>query len=190
MPTKKSPSQSPKETQATKQRQPPKQWSMYRALHEQVQSLLADAGLGHFTFHPHDTDVGKARDYDTTIMGRFVCHNPTCQSGGWSSKAIAIRIRMWRDGKYNARVYHQRCRGCNALIRPVVNASSYAERIAYRLKKWNGIQMTPPAYGRAAKAPHEKELGEGSKVDHCVEGKRSRGGDGDVEELCTSIATL
>ncbi|PYH79590.1 hypothetical protein BO82DRAFT_419720 [Aspergillus uvarum CBS 121591] len=186
--------QPPKQNQSAKKRRPgkkyqvPKQWSMYPALHGKVQQRLADAGLAYLTFHPHDTDTGKVRDYDTTIMGRFVCRNRNCETGGWSSKAVAIRIRMYPDGKYNARVYHQRCRGCNALSRPFLNASSYAERVAYRLKKWHGILVTPPAYGGASQAPHNEELCEGCKAGHCFAGKRWRGED--VEELSTAMAAL
>ncbi|PYI25776.1 hypothetical protein BP00DRAFT_430929 [Aspergillus indologenus CBS 114.80] len=161
---------------------------MYPALHERVQQHLADAGLAYLTFHGQDTDAGKLRDYDTTIMGRFVCHNRSCEAAGWSSKAVAIRIRMYPDGQYNARVYHQRCRGCNALSRPFLAASSYAERVAYRLKKWHGVQVTPPAYGGAAKAPHDEELCEGCKAGHCFAGKRWRGED--VGELSTAMAAL
>ncbi|OJJ95952.1 hypothetical protein ASPACDRAFT_1891369 [Aspergillus aculeatus ATCC 16872] len=171
----------------TKKRQPPKPWSMFPALHEQVQSLLENDGLSFITFHPHDNETGQIDYKDTNVMGRFVCRNPTCKASGWSSKAVAITIRKFPDNKYNARIYHQRCKRCNALSRPKLD-DSYAERVAYRLKKWHGVPMTPPDYDDTSKGPHNKALCEGCKAGHCIVGKRLGGGD--VEELTALFATL
>ncbi|KAH7353598.1 zinc-binding domain-containing protein [Plectosphaerella cucumerina] len=142
-------------------------WSMFPALHHTVDALLAEDGLS-FSFHNDDTDLGVSKDWDTNIMGRFRCQNPKCSSG-WSSKKIAITIRMYPDHRYNARVYHQRCNDCNTTCRPHVD-DSYADRVAYRLKVWLGISMTPPPHGNEkSKAPHRRDLCEGCKAGHCEE---------------------
>jgi hypothetical protein len=145
-------------------------WSMYPALHEDVSVLLAEDGLV-FDFHENDDDNNYIEEYDTNVMGRFTCRNRACRSRGWSSKVIPITIRMYPGARYNARVYHQHCRNCNSLSKPRLT-DSYAERVAYRLKKWSGIEMEPPQYNRESKGPHEEGLCEGCKNGHCVQSKR------------------
>ena len=78
-------------------------------------------------------------------MGRFICRSRACGSSGWGSKKIAITIRMYPGAKYNVWVYKQHCKGCNGLSKPGLD-DSYAERVAYRLKKWCGIEMDRPNY--------------------------------------------
>jgi hypothetical protein len=138
---------------------------MYLRFHGDVSRLLAEDGL-HFDFHSDDDDRGSVKEYDTTIMGRFICRNGACKSSGWSSKQVAITIRMYPGAQYNARVYHQRCRECNWLCKPLLG-DSYAERVAYRLKKWSGIQLDTPMYFRQSKRPHKSNLCEGCKAGHC-----------------------
>ncbi|RAK70991.1 3CxxC-type zinc finger protein [Aspergillus fijiensis CBS 313.89] len=172
-----------------KRSRPQKPWSMYPALHEQVQALLDDKGL-HFTFHTSDEDVGVVQHHDTRVMGRFVCRNASCQAGGWSSKIIAITVRMYSPREYNARVYHQHCRGCGSISRPVLDESSYAERIAYRLQKWSGIRQPKPKYFQGnSRRPHSRGLCEGCKAGHCIDGAQSQD-DEDVDDLCTSMAKI
>ncbi|KZF22291.1 hypothetical protein L228DRAFT_247952 [Xylona heveae TC161] len=146
---------------------PIKPWSMYPALHESVTHLLEEEDL-YFDFHNVDDDTKiPDEEFDSKIMGRFICRNPKCGSSGWSSKCIAITIRMYRGGKYNARVYHQRCRSCNSLSRPRLD-ESYAERVAYWLKRWSGIQMKRVEHYEKSKAPHNRDLCEGCKAGHCM----------------------
>ncbi|QSZ29005.1 hypothetical protein DSL72_003514 [Monilinia vaccinii-corymbosi] len=140
-------------------------WSMYPLLHDSVSRLLKEENL-HFDFHDVDDDASCIKEYDTRVMGRFICHNDACNSHGWSSKRIAITIRMYPEEKYNGRVYHQRCRSCNSLSKPLLD-DSYAERVAYRIKKWRGIQMEPPIFSGEITDPHESHLCEGCKAGHC-----------------------
>lgn len=148
-----------------------KRWSIYPSLHDNVSLLLEEDDI-HFDFHEVDDAEGCIKEYDTNIMGRFICRNHACDSSGWSSKKIAITIRMYPGAKYNARVYHQRCKNCNSLSEPRLN-ESYAERVAYRLKKWRGIQMDLPSYdSKKSKGPHNSRLCEGCKAGHCKEGFR------------------
>ncbi|KAF7881215.1 uncharacterized protein EAF02_007106 [Botrytis sinoallii] len=144
---------------------PKNRWSMYPSLHDSVARLLAEHNL-HFEFHPIDDPIGCTKEYDTNIMGKFICHKRACTSYGWSSKKIAITIRMYAGAKYNGRVYHQRCKSCNTLSQPILD-DSYAERVAYRLKKWSGIEMDKPVYSGTSKGPHNEDLCEGCKDGHC-----------------------
>ncbi|KAI9708770.1 MAG: hypothetical protein M1820_003725 [Bogoriella megaspora] len=141
-----------------------KPWSMYSSQHDAVSDLLEEDNL-FFDFH-NDDDSDCEEEYDTNIMGRFVCHNGACKTSGWSSKQIAITIRRYSGAEYNARVYHQRCRACNQPSKPKLD-DSYAERVAYRLKKWCGVQMERPQYAGQSKAPHKSHLCEGCKHGHC-----------------------
>ena len=143
-----------------------KSWSMYPALHDSVGRLLGEDDLS-FTFFAIDKDKGSIEQYDTNIMGRFKCLNKACAKAGWTSKMIAITIRMYPEQQYNARVYHQRCKSCGSLSQPFPD-DSYAERVAYRLKKWSGVEMDRPSYtDRESERPHESALCEGCKHGHC-----------------------
>ncbi|KAH8663421.1 zinc-binding domain-containing protein [Tricladium varicosporioides] len=143
-----------------------KSWSMYPELHDSVDCLLEEDDL-FFTFFAIDEDTGSIKEYDTNIMGRFKCSNRACPKSGWGSKRIAITIRMYSEQQYNARVYHQRCKCCGSLSQPFPG-DTYAERIAYRLKKWSGKDTDQPHFFRAkSQRPHERTLCEGCKHGHC-----------------------
>lgn len=71
------------------------------------------------------------------------------------------------------RVYKQRCQGCNVLGDLVLerDGGSYADRVAYRIKQWCGVEVQPPPYKvKKSKIPHQDELCEGCKAGHCKEG--------------------
>lgn len=142
-------------------------WSLYPALDKHVSRLLKPTNL-HFKFHNTDDAKGCINDYDTNIMGHFNCKNTSCGVDGWSSKKIAVTIRMYNGNLYNARVYHQRCKSCNRLSRPYLD-DSYADRVVYRLKKWSGIEPERPYYSEDKEGPpHESRLCEGCKNGHCA----------------------
>ena len=143
-----------------------REWFMYQNLHDEVSRLLEEDDL-HFDFHGNDVSETCIKEYDTTIMGRFICRNPACGSNGWSSRKIAITIRMYPGVQYNARVYNQRCQECNRLSKPRLD-DSYAERVAYRLKKWCGIEMDWPTYSGQSRGPHQSDLCEGCKNGYCT----------------------
>ncbi|KAH7129378.1 zinc-binding domain-containing protein, partial [Dactylonectria estremocensis] len=141
-------------------------WSMYPKLHTNVSRLLKEDGL-QFEFHGIDDDKTCIEKYDTNVMGRFTCNNHKCSSNGWPSMKIAITIRMYPGNRYNARVYSQRCRACNTPSRPFLDKKSYADRVAYRIKKWNGVDVDPPHYSGDPRGDHEKDLCEGCRAGHC-----------------------
>ncbi|OJJ51812.1 hypothetical protein ASPZODRAFT_32689, partial [Penicilliopsis zonata CBS 506.65] len=158
-----------------------KPWSMYPALHENVSLLLEEYNLC-FDFYNNDTDKDGQHEpqvWDTHVMGRFICHNPACAAHGWSSKMIAITIRLYggRPRKtrgtgaaptrsYNARVYHQRCQVCHQLSRPRLD-DSYADRVAHRLKIWSGVAVPEQLHHGHSKRPHNEALCEGCAAGHC-----------------------
>ena len=144
---------------------PTKKWSMYPSLHNDVSDLLREDNL-FFHFYEKDDSRSFMDDYDTNIMGRFTCRNPACQARGWSSKQIAITIRRYSNQRYNARVYHQCCKSCGTPSKPILD-HSYAERVAYRIKKWSGVQMDIPPFSGRSDGPHRSDLCEGCKQGHC-----------------------
>ena len=60
------------------------------------------------------------------------------------------------------------------LSRPILD-DSYAERVAYRLKKWCGVELERPEFSGQSKGPHEKKFCEGCKAGHCSEGRQIDG---------------
>ena len=142
---------------------------MYQNLHDDVSRLLEEDDL-HFDFHGNDRTETCSKEYDTNIMGRFICRNSACGSKGWSSKKIAITIRMYPGAQYSARVYSQRYQECSILGEPRLD-DSYAERVAYRLKKWCGIEMDWPIYLGRSRGPHQSNLCEGCKNGHCTKSR-------------------
>lgn len=142
-----------------------KKWCMYPGLHADVSRLLEENDL-QFSFHDVDDPSTSTRSYNTNIMGRFTCTNTACKSKGWPSKIIAATIRMYPRQKYNARVYFQHCKKCNSSSKPLLD-ESYAQRVAYRLKKWSGIDMPVPTYSGETDGPHNTALCEGCKADVC-----------------------
>ena len=161
----------PKKPNPSKNSKPPrnpksnKKWSMYPSLHTDVSNLLREHGL-FFRFNEQDDDKNNNNEYDTNIMGRFTCRNSACSAGTWSSKQIAITIRSYSGQRYNARVYHQSCKSCGMSSKPSLDGS-YAERVAYRLKKWSGVQMEVPPFSGRSDGPHRNDLCEGCKQGHC-----------------------
>lgn len=150
--------------------------SLYEELHDEVSILLETAGL-HLEFQSRDDDTHCTETYDTNIMGRFICHNRACRSKGWSSNMIPITIRLYPEGKYNARVYHQRCKACKRLSRPRLD-HSYAERVVYRIKKWHGFEVEIPPFSHDSRGPHNRALCEGCVAGHCLRSE---------EDLATAI---
>lgn len=140
--------------------------SMHPSLHDEVSDLLREHNLSFDFYDSDDSDCEKY--YDTNIMGRFICRNPLCASNGWNSKRIAITIRKYHGNQYNAKVWHQSCKACDRLSTPQLDGS-YAERIAYRIKKWHGVRMERPPHSGNKGPPHERDFCEGCKHGHCSE---------------------
>lgn len=104
----------------------------------------------------------------STILKLWVDSHRACVSNGWSSKQIAITIRMYPGAQYNARVYHQCYRGCDGLSKSRLD-DSYAKRVAYHLKKWCGIVIDRPPHLHQSKGPRQSDLCKGCKDGHCTQ---------------------
>ncbi|KAL6704446.1 hypothetical protein ACN47E_008190 [Coniothyrium glycines] len=154
----------PTKRKSTAKTKPAKKWSLYPSLHDEVSTLLSEDSLW-FIFHEQDDTHSCTNSYDTNIMGKFTCSNTACLAV-WSSKQIAITIRSYSPARYNARVYFQSCKKCQKMGEPQLD-HSYAERVAYRLKKWSGVQMEIPPFSGQSNGPHRSDLCEGCKEGHC-----------------------
>ncbi|KAG5760577.1 hypothetical protein H9Q72_011318 [Fusarium xylarioides] len=140
--------------------------SMYPELHSLIAENLEEDGL-EYTFRQNDQKVGIKRAYDTKVIGEFTCPKRKCRIHRWFSNSIAIRIREYEGHQYNVQVYHQRCSHCEQPTRAKLKELAYADRVAYYLKKWNGINAVPPTIEVDHKSNHMKELCEGCKKGHC-----------------------
>jgi hypothetical protein len=149
---------------STMKPKPIKKWSMYPSHHNDVSDLLYKDNL-FFSFYEKDDDNSCIDDYDTNIMGQFTCSNTACLAV-WKSKQIAITIRRYSNERYNARVYYQSCKRCRMTSEPQLDYS-YAERVAYRLKKWSGVPVERPPFSGQSDGPHRSDLCEGCKQGHC-----------------------
>ena len=147
-------------------------WSTYASLHKRVARHLKYVNLD-LKFHDPESSAKTEHQENGHIMGHFKCLNETCKSDGWASKKIAIWIQMYKGHKYNATVYHQRCKACNSLGRPNLNDKSYARRVAYWLKKWCRIKMPEKginqSYVGRSRRPHLSDFCEGCKAGHCIQ---------------------
>jgi hypothetical protein len=70
-------------------------------------------------------------------------------------------------------VWHQHCQDCGSLGRPILDGT-YAERVAYRIKRWYGLDVEISDYSRKSEGPHQRDLCEGCKHGHCSEASRPR----------------
>lgn len=140
-------------------------FDMRPSLHRHVSKRLRQYGLS-FKFSPDDNPHDFLKDFDSSVEGVFTCHNGSCPNSRWTSKKIAITIRLLQGLRYNARVYYQRCKSCGFLSRPKL-ARSYAERVSYRLAKWSGIPVQAAHTSGRSERPHETEFCEGCRHGRC-----------------------
>ncbi|KAF9085139.1 hypothetical protein BGX23_009920 [Mortierella sp. AD031] len=152
----------------TRNRNPmPSSWSLYPELFGSVDVHLKKP----FTFYNvDDAGLHALKEYDTFVSGEFLC-SKRCSKRGWSSGKIAVSIRLYVHDQYNARIHHQRCRVCDALSRPTLDADTYGERVSYRLNKWSGFKMDPPIYGKKKTLPHDCDNCEACSIGRCPHDK-------------------
>ena len=145
---------------------------MLPTLHDNVVNMLNGVVAPEPWFNPLDSDdVYEDQDYKTHIIGKFQCPNKQCRKRSWRSGQVAIRIRGYEDGGYNAVVFNQRCRDCNTLGALMIDQTSYVERVTYRLKRWAGEPPENHYYHRVGREPHEREFCEGCKLGFCGAGR-------------------
>jgi hypothetical protein len=109
-------------------------------------------------------------EYQTHVMGGFTCDNDLCGARGWFSKKVSIVIKGYPDNGYYAVVFNQRCKSCQQLGTLNLHKESYIERVAYRLRKWAGVEVEAPTQPGPRGLPHEDKLCEGCKAGYCMKG--------------------
>ncbi|KAI1342865.1 zinc-binding domain-containing protein [Xylariaceae sp. FL0016] len=142
---------------------------MYPSLHQDVKEAVSGDITAIPWFKSRNNKEKMSAEYDTNVMGRFRCSRG-CARGNWTSKKVSIVIRSYHGNGYNAIVFNQRCRSCGQLGLFTLDEDSYVERVAYRLKKWAGVQLDRPPYTDGSGPPHKKELCEGCKHGYCQKG--------------------
>ena len=149
---------------------------MYPDLHDEVSQRLEVKGLS-VAFYEEGQPEDSIRDYDTNITGVFTCPKQSCRNERWESGIVAISIQLFKDGLYNALVWHQRCQNCKSIGKLELNVQAYTDRVAYRLGKWLGLKAPfPPFSPYVDTSPHKEELCEGCKNGHCLHSKASAAG--------------
>ncbi|KAF2030457.1 hypothetical protein EK21DRAFT_40365, partial [Setomelanomma holmii] len=138
-----------------------------------VSALLPD--LSSARFHKNHDDHAFEHEWPTHVMGAFTCTNARCKNKRWTSKEVTIEIHGYTRNGYSTVVFYQRCKLCNRLGTFAVDKESYVERVAYRIKKWAGVNMALSFYNSKVGPPHEQEFCEGCKVGKCREGDKNAG---------------
>ncbi|KAF9695387.1 hypothetical protein EKO04_006315 [Ascochyta lentis] len=139
----------------------------------ELHSYVADAvstDISATWFNKDDEDELFNQEWFTHVMGRFICNKDTCKKQFWDSRKVPIEIRGYNDNGYSAIVYNQRCKSCDQLGTFELDKRSYIERVAYRLKKWAGVEMEAPPFNGIEGPPHERAYCEGCKRGKCREG--------------------
>jgi hypothetical protein len=139
---------------------------MFPLLHQDIVNAVSDK-IASPEFHTDGGDNAANNSYSTHVMGKFKCNNNACFNHGWGSKKVAILIRGYSEGSYNAVVFNQRCKSCQKLGSLILDEESYIDRVAYRLKKWAGVQMERSYVTSKKGPPHESTLCEGCKRGVC-----------------------
>ena len=139
----------------------------YPALHELIQDLHPGT-LASAWFNDNGDNEKPIHEYQTHVMGSFRCTSRGCSGRRWTSGHVAILIRGFHGDGYDAVVFNQRCQKCRSLGILTLDEGSYVERVAYRLKKWAGIELEVPIYsGNKVTKPHQSALCEGCKQGYC-----------------------
>ncbi|KAF4495696.1 hypothetical protein FAGAP_8160 [Fusarium agapanthi] len=147
--------------------------SMYPELHKHVAKNLEEDGL-EYTFRQNDQKVNIKQVHDTKVIGRFICRNRNCGFHRWFSNSIAIRIREYQGNEYNVKVYQQQCGRCKRHTRAELMELAYADRVAFHIKRWNGVDAEPPNIKVEPQSNHKKELCEGCKKGHCGDNREKK----------------
>ncbi|KXJ91876.1 zinc-binding domain-domain-containing protein [Microdochium bolleyi] len=146
--------------------------STFPELHDRICAAVSDDSVyPRWVERDSDNTRDHNEEYSTNIMGTFRCANKSCSSERWGSKMVSIVIRGYVDDGYHAEVFNQRCRACNQLGVFSLNEQSYIDRVAYRIKKWAGVEVERPPYNAGEGPPHQSELCEGCKRGYCQKNK-------------------
>jgi hypothetical protein len=148
-----------------------REFFMFPELHPTIVEAVSTE-ISSTWFNEDDEDDNFDHQRFTHVMGDFKCNNKTCKKKFWNSRKVAIEIKGYNYNGYNAVVYNQRCKSCNWLATFTLDERSYIERVAYRLKRWAGVDVEAPFFNRIKRLPHEQEYCEGCKRGKCQEEDR------------------
>jgi hypothetical protein len=143
----------------------------FPALHPNVADAVSPE-IPSTWFNSASDDDTFDENYITHVMGKFTCTDKKCKKRFWGSKKVSIEIRGYANNGYSALVYNQRCKACNELGTFGLDITSYVERVAYRLKRWAGVDMKAPPFDGIQGPPHEQAFCEGCKRGKCQQGDR------------------
>ncbi len=151
----------------------------FQSLHQDVCDAVADEVASpwfneEITSYEDSDKKNYNNEYSTYVMGKFSCRNNRCSQNGWGSKKVCILIRGYPGNGYTAFVFNQSCKSCDQLGTMTLDENSYVERVAYRLKKWAGVQMDTGGLREGRGPPHESSFCEGCKRDFCLQGGSNR----------------
>lgn len=153
-----------------KKKEPEPEVYTFPGLHDSILTDLNNIIVPTPWYNSNIDAVGN-RQYSTNVMGRFRCKNRCCLQKGWGSKKVSILITGYPNNGYNAQVFGQLCKSCEKLGALTLDEESYIKRVAYRLKKFAGVVMTPPPFHGTFRGPkHESDLCEGCKRGYCEQG--------------------
>ncbi|KAL0929834.1 uncharacterized protein CTRU02_215264 [Colletotrichum truncatum] len=151
---------------STKPKRAPRSSFKYPLLHEEVSKAVSD-DLPSTWFNKNGRKKNPNNEYSTNVMGRFRCNNNSCSNTTWTSKKVSIVIRGFSGNGYDAVVFNQRCMHCDELGSFTLDKQSYVQRVAYRLKRWAGVEMEKPPYAVNKGPPHQEDFCEGCKRGYC-----------------------
>lgn len=147
-----------------------KKWYIFPEFHDDIESSAP-----HMTFENNPHRAHPTKEWETRVVGTFICTDKQCKVYKWTSGTIATNIRLYNKNKYNALVYNQRCRKCNSLGRMEIDRQTYIDRVSRRLKVWSNIPVEEIEIRERATPPHRSDKCEGCKAGHCLgSGNRSR----------------
>lgn len=103
---------------------------------------------------------------ETYVSGRFVCLQPDC-GHSWRSNMICLTIWALPQVDYYTIIEGQRCERCQKVGSLMMDEDVYAERVAYYLKKWAGVEVGPEPFAVGVPRSHRKDLCVGCRNGHC-----------------------
>ncbi|KAF5562665.1 hypothetical protein FNAPI_3104 [Fusarium napiforme] len=120
----------------------------------------ADFTAGSATALQSDFESTKATSTMSrcTVSNAWFSNSIAIRIREYEGNHIAIRIREYEGNQYNVKVYHQQCSRCETPIRAMLKQQAYADRVAFHIKRWNGIDIKPPNIEVEPKVNYSKEL--------------------------------
>jgi hypothetical protein len=139
-------------------------------------------------YEPSPAAPGQTEIWETILTGKFDCINQDCECEcpdekncdcmEWDSYGIATIIRHYAGTRqFNVKILHQRCIKCRQFGIPSLATEKFINRVAQRLKIWNGLaEDTQPVELYRDKGEHKIHLCEGCRRGTCHYGREADAG--------------